>query len=124
MKGVCMEKKKKHDLLLVAVILAVAGVFFIGNMVINRQPAMKVEVTVDCEIVEELDLNKDIELVIHGHKGGTNTLVIEDCKVHISHASCPDKLCMNQGIITQSGEMIVCLPNLMIAKITGGEPVN
>lgn len=120
-----MEKKtKKHDLMLVAVILAAAGLFFIGNYFINRKPAVMVEVTVDGKVVEELDITKNTELVIHGHNGGTNTLVIEDGRVYVSEASCPDKLCQNQGKISQSGEMIVCLPNLMIAKIVGGETEN
>ncbi len=120
-----MEKKAtKRDLLLVAAILAAAGLFFIGNQVLNRKPPVMVEVTVDGRLVEELDISQDTRLEIHGHKGGTNTLVIEDGRVYVSEASCPDKLCMNQGKIGQSGEMIVCLPNLMIAKIVGGEPVN
>lgn len=114
----------KKDLLLVAVILAVAGLFFTGNLILNRKPAVMVQVTVDGALVEELDITKDISLTIHGHDGGINTLVIENGKVFVSDASCPDKLCKNQGKISQSGEMIVCLPNLMIAKITGGEPIN
>ena len=120
-----MEKQSpKRDLLLVAVILAAACLLFIGNKILNRQPAIMVEVTVDGVVIDELDITQDTSLVVHGHNGGTNTVVIEDRKVYVSEASCPDKLCKNQGKISQSGEMIVCLPNLMIAKIVGGEPVN
>lgn len=119
-----MKKEKKNDLLLVLVILAAAGILLIGNRIINRQPPVMVEVTVDDRIVEELPLDKNTELVIHGHDGGTNTLVIENGRVYVSEASCPDKLCKNQGKVGQSGEMIVCLPNRMIAKIVGGEPLN
>jgi hypothetical protein len=29
----------------------------------------------------------------------------------MEYADCPDKLCIRQGIVSRSGERIVCLPN-------------
>lgn len=114
-------KKRKRDLILVAVILAVAGCFYAGNWFLNQKPATMVEISIDGTVVETLDLSKDTQLTINSKNGGTNHIVIQDGKAHISDASCPDKICINQGEISQNGEMIVCLPNLMIAKITAPE---
>ena len=36
-----------------------------------------------------------------------------------TEASCPDKICMDQGQVSQEGEMIVCLPNRMTARVMG-----
>ena len=87
----------------------------------HRKPAVTVEVSVDGSVVERLDLSKDTEITIEGYNGGTNHLVIQDGEVYIDDASCPDKVCIHQGKIHKSGEMIVCLPNLMIAKVVGEE---
>lgn len=114
-------QKKKRDLILVAAILAVAGCFYAGNWFLNQKPATVVEITIDGTVVETLDLSKDTQLTINSKNGGTNHIIIQDGKAHISDASCPDKICINQGEISQNGEMIVCLPNLMIAKITDPE---
>lgn len=115
------NKKTMRDLLLVAAILVLAGGFYLGNRLMNRKPAVIVEVSVDGQVVKELDLSKDTEVVIEGYKGGTNTLIIENGEAYITDATCPDKICIHQGKINRSGEMIVCLPNLMIAKIVGEE---
>ena len=114
------NKKTIRDLILVAAILIVSGGFYLGNRILNQKPAAIVEVSLNGH-VKELDLKKDTEIVIQGYKGGTNTLIIKDGRVHISEATCPDKVCIYQGEISQSGEMIVCLPNLVIAKIVGEE---
>lgn len=116
-----MEKKKKRELILIAVILAVAAAWFIGSRLIHSGPAIQVEVTIDGTVVELLDLNKDTDIVIEGYNGGTNHLIIQNGEVWIEDASCPDKVCIHQGKIHRTGDIIVCLPNLMIAQIVGGE---
>ncbi|MCI8889442.1 MAG: NusG domain II-containing protein [Hungatella sp.] len=115
------DKRALRDLLLVVCIVTAAGGLYLGNLIKNKKPAVMVEVSVDGKVVEELDLNKDGEFVIKGYGSGTNTLIIEDGQAYISDATCPDRICIYQGKISSSGEMIICLPNLMIAKIVGEE---
>lgn len=115
------DKRKMRDIILAAAILVLAGGFYLGNRFINRKPAAIVEVSLNNHVIYQLDLSKDTEIVIEGYKGGTNTLVIENGEAYITDATCPDKVCIYQGKISRPGEMIVCLPNLMIAKIVGEE---
>ena len=115
------DKQAVRDLILALAIVIVASGLYIGNRIMNREPPIVVEVSVDGVVVEELDLSKDGEFVINGYNRGTNTLVIEGGEAWIKDATCPDKVCIHQGKINRSGEMIVCLPNLMIAKIVGEE---
>ncbi len=121
MKNILKDKTAIRDIVLVILLVVLAGGMYIGNQIMNRKPAVIVEVSVDGVVVEELDLSKDTEFVVKGYQGGTNTLVIENGQVYITDATCPDKVCIHQGKINRSGEMIVCLPNLMIAKIVGEE---
>lgn len=115
------KSRRLRDMLLVAVILLIAA---IGAVIIysrQKEPAAVVEISIDGKVIETLDLSKDTEMTIHGYKNGTNHLVIKDGEVWIDDASCPDKVCIHQGKISRSSDMIVCLPNLMIAQIRTNE---
>ncbi len=102
-----------------AVLLLIAAVFYGFNLIKNQKPAVSVEIAVDGQVVETLDLRKNTEIVIPGASGGSNTLVIQDQKAWVTHASCPDQICVQQGKISLSGELIVCLPNKMVATVVG-----
>ena len=115
------DKSALRDILLAAAILILAAGLYIGNRIANRAPAIVVEVSVDGVVSQEIDLSKDGEYVIQGFHNGSNTLIIENGQAWISDATCPDKVCIHQGKISRSGEMIVCLQNMMIAKIVGQE---
>lgn len=119
MKHASERKTGKRELILVGVILVFALLFFLFNGVLYSKPASAVEVTIDGKLVETLDLNKNQEVTIKSVTGGANHLIIQDGEAWIGDASCPDKICIHQGKVSRDGEMIVCLPNLMIAKITG-----
>lgn len=112
-----MKKKKKGDIILIGVILAAALLFASYNFIMRLKPASYAEVSVDGKVVATLDLNKDTELTIDGYQGGTNHLVVHDKEVYVTEASCPDKICIHQGKIHSSTEMIVCLPNRMTVRI-------
>lgn len=119
MKNNTDRKTGKRELILVGGILILALFFFAANRIFFSGPATVVEVTIDGKLVETLDLNKNQEIVIDSVTSGNNRLVIQDGQAWIADATCPDKICIHQGKISRDGEMIVCLPNLMIAKITG-----
>ena len=114
-------KKHKKELILILAILAAAAVGFFINYQNSRRPAVFVEVSVDGTAVATYDLNENLDITIEGYQGGTNHLIIQDGTAWISEATCPDKVCVNQGTIRRTGEAIICLPNRMIARITGGE---
>lgn len=122
--GINQDVRKKRDFILVISVLAVAAVLYAGNRLLFQKPAVLVEVTVNGQIVQTLDLSKDTEYTIHSRNNGTNLLVIKDGEASVTEASCPDSLCVHQGRIYKNGEMIVCLPNQVIAQIRGGEDAN
>ena len=53
--------------------------------------------------------------------GGTNILVIQDGQAWLSEADCPDLLCVKQGKIHYTGQVITCLPNRLTVTVEGGE---
>ena len=111
--------QKKRDLLLLAVLLAAAALLFAGREFFAGRPAVMVSVWVDGAETMTLDLNQDDDIVIENGNGQTNHLIIEDGKAFLTEASCPDKLCVRQGAISETGQSIVCLPNRVIVTIVG-----
>ena len=89
--------KKKREIILVLILLAAASAGFLINQAMHRQPAARVEITVDGHLVQTLDLNQDADLIIDGANGGTNHLIIQNGAAWVSEASCPDKVCVHQG---------------------------
>jgi len=118
MKGfVSMKNKIKKDLLLITVILAISAAGFAVNYFINQKPAIYLEISVDGQVIWTLPLNQDTGLTIEGMNGGFNHLLIQNGSAWVDDVSCPDKVCVHQGKIQLTGQMIVCLPNRVIIKV-------
>lgn len=109
----------KRELFLAGGVLLTALLFFLVNRAFRSGPAAFLEISVDGAVVETLELHKDQEYTVKNDRGGVNVFVIRDGKAWVTEASCPDKICMDQGQVSQEGEMIVCLPNRMTARVMG-----
>lgn len=56
------------------------------------------------------------KVVIKG-KIGECIMVIEDGKVYMQEADCPNQICVHHTPISHRGETIVCLPNRIVIEI-------
>ena len=108
---------KKRDIILIASILVVAIAFFL-IVELTKEEGAGVVVKVDGVEVDEYSLSKSGTYPLNG---GTNILVIEDGRAYLSDANCPDKLCVHQGKISRTGEVITCLPNKLTVTVFGAE---
>lgn len=54
----------------------------------------------------------------------SGAVIIRNGKVHLEHATCPDKICEAFGEISKSGESIICVPNKLVVKINGKSEVD
>ena len=109
---------KKNDLILVLLVFAAAGVFFSGHLFTSQKSAGVVEIQIDGKVVETLDLQKERAFKING---GTNTVQIENGKVKMAAANCPDQICVHHSWISRNKETIVCLPDKVVITIENGE---
>ncbi|WP_139650577.1 NusG domain II-containing protein [Raoultibacter phocaeensis] len=50
---------------------------------------------------------------------GTNVIVVEHGEAHMGDADCPGHDCIEQGAISNPGEIIVCLPHKLIVTVEG-----
>ncbi len=111
----------KKDLRLIGVILLFAIIGLFINRYFNSQTSSFVEVHINGSVTHQFDLSSNHSFFVDNGTGGTNQLVINNGMVSITDANCPDKLCVHQGRITQTGQLITCLPNKVVVIITSKE---
>ncbi len=120
---------KRELFLVLAILLAVCSFSFANRILFSRSGA-KVNIAVidsasNKTILETFDLSQNTtytittESDIDKNLEGTNHLVIQDGKVWISDANCPNQDCVKQGKISMNGEMLVCLPHRVTVSIVG-----
>ncbi|WP_125143478.1 NusG domain II-containing protein [Clostridium transplantifaecale] len=111
------SRKKKNEIFLICGLLAAALIFFTGYRFLNRGEASVVVVSVNGKTIREFPLGQDADFMIEGVDGGTNHMIIKNGAVSVFEASCPDKICVQEGEKRQKGEAITCLPNKVIVTI-------
>ncbi len=109
----------RNDIFLILVLLLLSAAGF-TILLFTRHAGKNVEVFVDGQMLYSYSLSDTVNEVINT-KWGENHLVIEEGKVFILEADCPDKLCVRQKEIDKNGESIVCLPHKLVVSVTGGE---
>ncbi len=115
-----MEKRKlRNDLILIGSILLCALFIFL-LFKFNQKEGNIVKVTVDNQVKDCYNFDKDTELIIRSGENNSyeNVLVIENGEAYIKSANCPDKICVAHRKISKTGETIVCLPHKLVVEIT------
>lgn len=108
---------KKNDWILVACISILTIVFMWGRYVLGQQEASQVIVRVNGEEKGRYSLAEYAEIQI----GDTNSFVIEDQRVRMISATCPDQHCVHQKAIEKNKESIICLPNQVVVEIASNQ---
>ena len=117
MKQVPDRKKLIRDLILagslllaaVILLLAINGSRESGGMAVVRVDGVETE-------RHPLSVNGTFPL-----NSGSNILIIQDGQAWVSEANCPDLICVRQGKIHYTGQVITCLPNRLTVTVEGGE---
>lgn len=107
-----MDKRKffdKKDLAVIIAVIIISILIFVLYQIFTNTENEFVQVMYNGEIIEEIDLNQDGE---YTPKETPNIIIeIKDKKAHIKTSDCPDKICVNTGWLSHSGQTAVCLPN-------------
>ncbi len=112
---------KRNDLILMAVVLAAAGLWWgLTRWRGSEEAASQVKVWQDKALVGTYALRgADAVRLPVDTAAGHNVVVIENGAVRVAEADCPDQVCVHTGAISGPGETIVCLPNRLLIEITG-----
>lgn len=115
------KKKTKAELILVIGLVIVAGCIYLYLHYAGAAKGAKVQILVDGEVTQEYDLFSSQKVAIETENGGQNMLVIDNGECYLDDANCPDKLCVKQGVISKSGQSIICLPHKVVITIEGAD---
>ncbi len=114
------KNKIRNDVILAAVIIiiAVAGLLFING---TKVKGNRVVVKINGIEAQSYSLSENTEFEIKTGKNNQdhNTVVIENGKVRVTEADCPDGICKDYRPISYVGQTIICLPHKVVIEIVG-----
>ncbi|WP_407382788.1 NusG domain II-containing protein [Ruminococcus sp.] len=109
----------KHKLLIaVIIIIFLAGV--IGSVLVLLSPTKShVRVLSDGKEVYAADLMQAQDTVFDvAYQGHVNTVEIQDHRIRVRAADCPDNTCVHMGWLSSASMPIVCLPHRLVIEFT------
>ncbi|RKY89561.1 hypothetical protein DRQ09_01130 [candidate division KSB1 bacterium] len=103
-------------LLIVAILLGGSATYFMVKS--YSRVGKNVEIYVSSRLigVYSIDENKSIKLNLNT---GEVIIKISNGKVWVAETSCPHKICQRMGKKNKVNDLIICVPNKMIIKISG-----
>ena len=101
-------------------LLSLLGSFFVFRA---RPDAAFAQITSGGKLVKTVNLHGNQQFTITAENGGENTVTIQDGKIAVTDATCPDHYCMNRGFCA-GGTDIVCLPNKLVIHFLGAQTVD
>lgn len=114
------KSKFRNDVVLAAVIVIIAvAVLLLINA--TKVQGNSVVVKIDGEVTQSYSLSENVEFEIKTGKNNDNinVVVIENGKVRVTEADCPDGICKEYRPISYVGQTIVCLPHKVVVEIVG-----
>ena len=109
---------KKADIILAAVLI-IAGLAMSYMLSFGQEAGSRAEIYSDGKLYGIYALDEDREITV-AENGHTNIIAIKDGSMYMKSADCSGHDCISQGSISKTGQCIICLPNKVVAEITGG----
>ena len=114
-------KRKRNTVLFLIILFLIIGIGFLIQRYYLGKSGISAIIEQDGETVAELNLNKNTEFVLNDGKGGSNTITVQNGHISVTEANCPDLVCVRTGAISQTGEVIACLPHKLIITISSDQ---
>lgn len=117
---------KKKDLILIGSLLLLALIAYGLVTFIQKKSTNEavVVITVNGKIQGTYPLDSNQTIYIPDKQNTTNKIRIQDGKVKMEEADCPDQICVNHRAIQYNNETIVCLPHQVVVEIKNKDGVN
>ena len=115
-------KTKTWIVLFAAVLLVCCGLSAWLLLPSDGEGAALAEVTSLGEVVATVELAIDQEFTVT-NGDAYNVITVQDGKIAVTEASCPDHYCMKRGYCN-NGTEIVCLPNRLVIQFLGTQEID
>lgn len=109
---------RKTDIVIIAVIIAAAVLFWIVYNSIFAGKAAKAEIYYYSELVDTVDLVAGQERTFSIPQEDDVVFRLDkEGNIQFIQSDCPDKVCINAGKLHMVGQSAACLPNGIVVKI-------
>lgn len=81
----------------------------------------------DGQLIRKIHLDtvtSPYEFTVVWENGSENTITVEPGQICVSHADCPDQICVRTGWISDGRTPIVCLPNHLSIRIESNDTID
>lgn len=119
-----MKNLKWAAVFLLVIAVSIAVWFLHGSF---SKPPKNAQILQNGVVIRTMDLEKvarPYEFEVASEDGGYNIVRVEQGRIGIVDADCPDKICVRQGFITNGVLPIVCLPHKLSIVITDDNSVD
>lgn len=113
--------KSNRFWLLTLGLIAAACVLCAALLPLLSSPGTVAEVYQNGKFLQTLRLDEPLGYTLFASNGGSNTITVRDGRICVSHATCPDQICVKQGWVNTDATPIVCLPNGLVIQVKGGD---
>ena len=113
--------KTKFWIFLTGLILVVCAAFSLW-LFRSADTASTVTVISEGKVLYSLSLSVDRTIYVESSRGN-NVITIQDGKVAVTEADCPDGHCMARGFCN-GGAQIVCLPNRLVSQFSSDPAID
>ena len=105
-------------------VIVIAGVLLLSAaasvfVLLYHGTGNTVSVSHDGKVIKRINLDtvtSPYEFTVTGGNG-SNTVRVEQGRISVVDASCPDHVCVNTGWISDGAIPIVCLPNKLVIQV-------
>lgn len=116
---------KKRDIIIIVAFLAVALVGMVGVKLFAPQGNISyADIYIDDRLYEAVPLSEDRVISVDQGDGKVNTIEVKDGAIFMSHSTCADQLCVQQGSMSPETyekrpllNWIICLPNKVTVEL-------
>lgn len=118
---------------IIVVLALIVSLVLIGKVFLPGKTASVAEIVSDGEIIATIDLSTgrvESDLESSSVNGVTEisfvssgyhlTIECRDGRVRFKDSDCPDRVCVNTGFISLSGQIAACVPAGILIRVTGG----
>ena len=116
-----MSPKKKSMLLFLVValllVLSLVAVFFLNS---HNEQGEIARIYQDGKLIREVsltDVASPYEFQVEASDGGFILIRVENGAIGIKDADCPDKICQQRGMVSDTGYPVTCLPHKLVIQI-------
>ena len=114
-----MNKRTVPTFIWLCILAGVVLACIAAILLLRQTPADEALIFQDGALIHRLDLSAVIEpySIIIESEAGTNVVALENGRIRIQEADCPDGSCVRQGWISGGMTPIVCLPHRLVIEL-------